>query len=64
MDLPVEGYPIGEAAVRAWFERERGREPSAEELGRILLAMTARDATPPIVDAPAPDVSEGRAEEP
>ncbi|MBO0712873.1 MAG: hypothetical protein J2P47_16495 [Acetobacteraceae bacterium] len=53
MELPVEGYPIGEEAVRAWFQHRRGREPSAEELGEILLAMTARDATPP-VEAPGP----------
>ena len=54
MELPVEGYPIGEEAVRAWFQHRYSREPSAEEVGEILLAMTARDATPP-VEAPGPD---------
>lgn len=57
-ELPVEGYPISEDAVRTWFLDRYGREPGAEEVARIVNAMAAREATPPVeataTDEPAP----------
>ena len=55
MELPVPGYPIGEAAIRTWFRDRYGREATPEEVGNILLGMTARDSTPPS-DAPEPGI--------
>jgi hypothetical protein len=48
MKLPVPGYPISRDAVSDWFRREHGREPTALEVGEILLKMTERDSTPPM----------------
>ena len=50
--LPEPGYPISDRAIAEWFRRQYGREASTEEIGRIMIAMTDRDATPP-ADAPA-----------
>ena len=47
MELPVPGYPISRDAITTWFRREHGREPSAAEVGEIMLRMTERDSTPP-----------------
>jgi hypothetical protein len=46
MELPVSGYPISRDAVVTWFRREHGREPTAEEVGQILLRMAERDSSP------------------
>ena len=50
LELPVEGYPISEEAVHTWFVDRFRREPGAAELARILNAMAAREATPPVED--------------
>lgn len=47
MELPVQGYPEGAEAVRAWFRHRYGREPSGEEMGSILNAMALRETSPP-----------------
>ncbi len=47
MELPVPGYPISRDAIAAWFRRQYGREPTALEVGEIMLRMTERDSTPP-----------------
>ena len=49
-ELPVEGFPISEAEVRHWFLDRYRRAPGAVELTRILNAMAAREATPPVED--------------
>jgi hypothetical protein len=46
MELPVQGYPISRDAITTWFRDRHGREPSALEVGEIMLRMTARDSTP------------------
>ena len=51
--LPEPGYPISERAIAEWFHRRYGRDASAEEIGKIIIAMTDRDTTPPS-HAPAP----------
>ena len=47
MELPVRGYPISRDAIVTWFRRQYGREPSALEVGEILLRMAERDSSPP-----------------
>ncbi len=47
LELPVEGFPINGNMVRDWFERRHGRLPSELELGRMMIAMAAREASPP-----------------
>ena len=61
--LPEPGYPISDRAIIEWFRRQYGREPLAEEVGRIIVAMTDRDTTPPS-RAPAPDETGWTAWEP
>jgi hypothetical protein len=51
-ELPVEGFPISGDAVHTWFVDRHGREPSAEELTRIINAMSEREATPPLEGGP------------
>jgi hypothetical protein len=52
-ELPIEGFPVGAAPVRAWFLRRYGREPGMAELGRILNAMAAREAAAPVAETAA-----------
>jgi hypothetical protein len=52
MDIPALGYPISSEAVTSWFRTTYSREPSTAEVGRIIEAMTARDSTRPLNDAP------------
>jgi hypothetical protein len=52
-ELPVEGFPVGATPVRAWFLRRYGREPGMAELVRLLNAMAAREATPPVEETAA-----------
>ena len=53
LELPVEGFPISAEAVRAWYVDRHGQVPSERELGRILIAMSAREATPPVTETAA-----------
>ena len=53
LELPVEGFPVNASAVREWFEHRRGRVPSDLEVGRMMIAMAAREATPPREDTDA-----------
>ena len=56
MELPVAGYPISRDAITSWFRNRHGREPSAVEVGEIMLRMTERDSTPPKAPpVPLPD---------
>jgi hypothetical protein len=52
-ELPAEGFPVSAEPVRRWFMHRYRREPGAVELARVLNAMAAREATPPIEDTAA-----------
>lgn len=42
--LPMEGYPSSDRAMREWFRRTHGREPSDVEIGEILNALAKRQS--------------------
>jgi hypothetical protein len=52
-ELPVEGFPVSADLVREWFEHRHGRTPGERELGRMMIAMAAREASPPVQDTAA-----------
>ena len=54
--LPPLGYPIGEEAVRHWFERTFNRMPESAEIGVILDAMARRDEDQPATEPPSEQV--------
>jgi hypothetical protein len=44
VDIPAEGFPIGEEMLRKWFEDKHGREATELEIGTIMAAMSARES--------------------
>jgi len=45
VELPAQGYPSSEQAVRNWFRGRFGCDPTELELGITIGAMARREAT-------------------
>ena len=43
LELPAEGHPYSEQALRDWFRRQYAREATEAELGALMAAMATRD---------------------